>query len=216
MRKLKDLFLISVVLLLVSCSMSAKSDKNETGNVAAQGEVVVLNKADFLTKVYNYEKNQTEWVYEGTKPCIVDFYADWCGPCKKISPILKELAGEYKNDIIIYKINVDNEKELAAAFGIQSIPTLLFIPAKGKPQLAQGALSKEQFVEQINGFLLGKEIRGHTIKKRTLHIGNVLFLFGIKRITQRFLLQELLQQERLLLLLQLPLLQRRLLIQLSF
>ena len=157
MRKLKDLFLISVVLLLVSCSMSAKSDKNETGGVAAQGEVVVLNKADFLTKVYNYEKNQSEWVYEGTKPCIVDFYADWCGPCKKVSEILKELAGEYKNDIIIYKINVDNEKELAAAFGIQSIPTLLFIPAKGKPQIAQGALSKEQFVEQINGFLLGKK-----------------------------------------------------------
>ena len=137
--------------------MSAKSDKSETGNVAAQGEVVVLNKADFLTKVYNYEKNQSEWVYEGTKPCIVDFYADWCGPCKKVSPILKELAGEYKNDIVIYKINVDNEKELAAAFGIQSIPTLLFIPAKGKPQIAQGALSKEQFVEQINGFLLGKK-----------------------------------------------------------
>ena len=157
MRKLKDLFLISVVLLLVSCSMSAKSDKSETGNEAAQGEVVVLNKADFLTKVYNYEKNQSEWVYEGTKPCIVDFYADWCGPCKKVSPILKELAGEYKNDIVIYKINVDNEKELAAAFGIQSIPTLLFIPAKGKPQIAQGALSKEQFVEQINGFLLGKK-----------------------------------------------------------
>lgn len=157
MRKLKDLFLISVVLLLVSCSMSAKSDKNETEKVAAQGEVVVLDKANFLTKVYNYEKNQSEWVYEGEKPCIVDFYADWCGPCKKVAPILKELAGEYKNDIIIYKINVDNEKELAAAFGIQSIPTLLFIPAKGKPQLAQGALSKEQFIEQINGFLLGKK-----------------------------------------------------------
>ncbi len=157
MRKLKDLFLISVVLLLVSCSMSAKSDKNETEKVAAQGEVVVLDKANFLTKVYNYEKNQSEWVYEGEKPCIVDFYANWCGPCKKVAPILKELAGEYKNDIIIYKINVDNEKELAAAFGIQSIPTLLFIPAKGKPQLAQGALSKEQFVEQINGFLLGKK-----------------------------------------------------------
>lgn len=157
MRKLKDLFLISVVLLLVSCSMSAKSDKNEAEKVAAQGEVVVLDKANFLTKVYNYEKNQSEWVYEGEKPCIIDFYADWCGPCKKVAPILKELAGEYKNDIIIYKINVDNEKELAAAFGIQSIPTLLFIPAKGKPQLAQGALSKEQFVEQINGFLLGKK-----------------------------------------------------------
>ena len=140
---------IIAMVALVFCWMVAYAQTN--------GEVVVLNKADFLTKVYNYEKNQTEWVYEGTKPCIVDFYADWCGPCKKVSPILKELAGEYKNDIIIYKINVDNEKELAAAFGIQSIPTLLFIPAKGKPQLAQGALSKEQFVEQINGFLLGKK-----------------------------------------------------------
>lgn len=157
MRKLKDFFMISAVLLLVSCSMSAKSDKNETGDAAAQGEVVVLNKADFLSKVYNYEKNQTEWVYEGTKPCIVDFYADWCGPCKKIAPVLKELAGEYKNDIVIYKVNVDKEKELAAAFGIQSIPTLLFIPAKGKPQLAQGALPKEEFVKQINSFLLGKK-----------------------------------------------------------
>lgn len=157
MRKLKDFFMISAVLLLVSCSMSAKSDKNETEDAAAQGEVVVLNKADFLSKVYNYEKNQTEWVYEGTKPCIVDFYADWCGPCKKIAPVLKELAGEYKNDIVIYKVNVDKEKELAAAFGIQSIPTLLFIPAKGKPQLAQGALPKEEFVKQINSFLLGKK-----------------------------------------------------------
>ena len=157
MRKLKDLFLISVVLLLVSCSMSAKSDKNETGNVAAQGEVVVLNKADFLTKVYNYEKNQTEWVYEGTKPCIVDFYADWCGPCKKISPILKELAGEYKIDIFIYKINVDNEKELAAAFGIQSIPTFLFIPKEGQPQISMGALPREEFVKQIDTFLLKKK-----------------------------------------------------------
>ena len=118
------LVMVSVIVYAFNDSGESNQGKNETGNVAAQGEVVVLNKADFLTKVYNYEKNQTEWVYEGTKPCIVDFYADWCGPCKKISPILKELAGEYKNDIIIYKINVDNEKELAAAFGIQSIPTV--------------------------------------------------------------------------------------------
>jgi len=123
---------------------------------SAQGEVIVLNKADFLSKVYNYEKNQTQWVYEGNKPAIIDFYADWCGPCKKVSPILKELAAQYKDDIVIYKINVDNEKELASAFGIQSIPTLLFIPKTGKPQIAQGALSKEQFVEQIDNFLLKK------------------------------------------------------------
>lgn len=150
--------MISIALLLVSCTMSAKSEKNETEKATAQGEVIVLNKADFLTKVYNYEKNQTQWVYEGDKPCIIDFYADWCGPCKKIAPVLKELAAEYKNDIIVYKVNVDNEKELAAAFGIQSIPTLLFVPKSGKPQLAQGALSKEEFVKQISTFLLNKKV----------------------------------------------------------
>lgn len=158
MRKLKDLFLVSVVLLLVSCSMSAKSDKNETDDASsAKGEVTLINKADFLKKVYDYEKNPSEWVYEGSLPCIVDFYADWCGPCKKVAPILKELAAEYKNDIVVYKINVDNDKELASAFGIRSIPTLLFIPKKGKPQVARGALSKEEFVRQIDEFLLGKK-----------------------------------------------------------
>ena len=157
MRSLKSLLMVVVALILVSCSMSAKPEKNETEKVpSAQGEVIVFNKADFLSKVYNYEKNQTQWVYEGNKPAIIDFYADWCGPCKKVSPILKELAAQYKDDIVIYKINVDNEKELASAFGIQSIPTLLFIPKTGKPQIAQGALSKEQFVEQIDNFLLKK------------------------------------------------------------
>lgn len=157
MRKLKSLLMISLALILVSCSMSAKSEKNGTEKAAASGEVIALNKADFLTKVYNYEKNQTEWKYEGNKPCIIDFYADWCGPCKKIAPILKELAAEYKNDIVIYKVNVDNEKELAAAFGIQSLPSLLFIPLNGKPQLSLGALPKEDFVKQINSFLLNKK-----------------------------------------------------------
>jgi thioredoxin len=96
-------------------------------------------------------------MYEGDKPCIIDFYADWCGPCKRVAPVLVELAEQYKDDLIIYKINVDNEKELAMAFGIQSIPTLLFIPKTGTPQVSQGALSKEQFVEQIENFLLKKK-----------------------------------------------------------
>ena len=108
MRSLKSLLMVVAALILVSCSMSAKPEKNETEKVSsAQGEVIVLNKADFLSKVYNYEKNQTQWVYEGNKPAIIDFYADWCGPCKKVSPILKELAAQYKDDIVIYKINVD-------------------------------------------------------------------------------------------------------------
>lgn len=157
MRKLKGLLMVVVALVLVSCTMSAKPEKNEAKEAAAQGEVISLNKAEFISKVYNYEKNQTEWIYEGDKPCIIDFYADWCGPCKKVAPILKELAAEYKDKIIIYKVNVDNEKELAAAFGIQSIPTFLFIPKSGKPQLAQGALPKEEFVKQINSYLLGKK-----------------------------------------------------------
>ena len=109
MRSLKSLLMVVAALILVSCSMSAKPEKNETEKVSsAQGEVIVLNKADFLSKVYNYEKNQTQWVYEGNKPAIIDFYADWCGPCKKVSPILKELAAQYKDDIVIYKVGSIN------------------------------------------------------------------------------------------------------------
>ena len=145
MRKLKSLWLVSVVLLLVSCSMSAKSDKSSEAGTASKGEVVTLNKAEFLQKVFNYEKNATKWVYEGDKPCIIDFYADWCGPCKQVAPILRDLA------------NVDKEKELAAAFGIQSIPTFLFIPKEGQPQISMGALPREEFVKQIDTFLLKKK-----------------------------------------------------------
>mgnify|MGYP000777744399 CR=1 FL=1 len=150
MRKLKSLWLVSVVLLLVSCSMSAKSDKSSEAGTASKGEVVTLNKAEFLQKVFNYEKNATKWVYEGDKPCIIDFYADWCGPCKQVAPILRDLAILYKNDIVVYKVNVDKEKELAAAFGIQSIPTFLFIPKEGQPQISMGALPREEFVKQID------------------------------------------------------------------
>lgn len=123
----------------------------------ASGEVILLNKTDFLKKVYDFEKNQDVWIYEGDKPCIVDFYADWCGPCRQTAPILKQLAMEYKDQIVVYKVNVDTEKELAMAFGIQSIPTFLFVPLNGDPQLALGAFPKETFEKQIKAFLLSKE-----------------------------------------------------------
>ncbi|MDR1645127.1 MAG: thioredoxin [Tannerellaceae bacterium] len=141
--------------LPTACSQTSRTSENAE-SAAGKGDVVVLNKADFLTKVFNYEKNADQWVYEGDRPCIVDFYADWCGPCKKVSPILKELAALYKDDIVIYKVDVDIESELAETFGIRSIPTLLFIPKDGEPQIAQGALPREELVKQIDNYLLGR------------------------------------------------------------
>lgn len=153
MKRFKTAWLWIALFGLITPLMYA----NPNGNGENEGEVIVLDKAGFLTQIYNYEKNESEWVYEGTVPCIVDFYADWCGPCRQMSPILKQLAEEYKGQIRIYKVNVDNDKELAMAFGIQSIPTFLFVPQNGEPQLAVGAFSKETFVNHINTFLLGKE-----------------------------------------------------------
>lgn len=126
-------------------SMTAFSQENN---------VVMLNKTDFLAKVFNYEKNPDKWVYAGVKPCIIDFYADWCGPCKKVAPILAELATKYKGQIIVYKIDTDKERELAQAFGISSIPTLFFVPADGNPHVIRGALSKDDFEKVINQLLI--------------------------------------------------------------
>lgn len=114
-----------------------------------------LTKADFLAKVANYEQNPTEWKYLGDKPCIIDFYANWCGPCKMVAPILEELSEEYKDQIYIYKVNTEEEEELAAAFGIRSIPSILFCPKDAQPQMAMGALPKATFKQAINDVLLG-------------------------------------------------------------
>jgi len=89
-----------------------------------------LTKQAFLEKVFNYEQN-TEWKFEGELPCLIDFYADWCGPCKMVAPVLEELSEEYKGKINIYKINTEQETELAGAFGIRSIPSILFVPKDG-------------------------------------------------------------------------------------
>ncbi|RMD51134.1 MAG: thioredoxin [Ignavibacteria bacterium] len=115
-----------------------------------------LTKQTFLEKVFNYEQN-SEWKYEGNKPAIIDFYADWCQPCKMVAPILEELQEEYKDDIVIYKINTEEEQELAAAFGIRSIPSILFIPKNDKPQMAVGAYPKDALVDIINNVLLKEE-----------------------------------------------------------
>lgn len=108
-----------------------------------------LTKADFLRKVADYEKNPSEWKYLGSRPAIIDFYATWCGPCKALAPLLEELSEEYAGKIDIYKVDIDKERELAAAFGVRSVPTLLFVPMDDKPQMATGALPRSAFDEVI-------------------------------------------------------------------
>jgi thioredoxin len=115
-----------------------------------------LTKQSFQEKVFNYEVNK-EWKFEGDLPCIIDFYADWCQPCKMVAPILEELSDEYKGKVNIYKVDTEVERELAGAFGIQSIPSILFCPKDAQPQMAQGALPKETFINVINDVLLGKK-----------------------------------------------------------
>ena len=128
----------------VEMTGAVRPDEETAAKEKPTTKVVHITKADFLKKVYDFEKNPDEWKYLGFQPAIVDFYADWCGPCRQLSPVLDELAKEYSGKLTIYKVNVDNERGLATFFGIRSIPTLLFIPMKGKPQRSLGALSKTE------------------------------------------------------------------------
>jgi thioredoxin 1 len=135
------------------------SGKTQTTGV---GKPVHLTKQDFLEKVMNYEKNQTEWVYEGDLPALIDFYADWCGPCRAAAPVLEELAKEYEGKIHIYKVDTEKEKELAGVFGIRSIPAFLFVPQDGKPTMSNGIAqtteeTKKMFKQMIDQILLGQE-----------------------------------------------------------
>ncbi|KUL06265.1 MAG: Thioredoxin [Proteiniphilum sp. 51_7] len=163
----KTLLAAALILVVASCSNNNRKERlketetKQLTNTIQNSEIkmvktIKLTRADFLTKVANFEANPEKWVYLGDKPCIIDFYADWCGPCKMVAPILEELAAEYEDEIYIYKVDTEAEQQLAAEFGIRSIPSLLFCPMGEAPQMAQGALPKEAFKQAIEEVLLKK------------------------------------------------------------
>lgn len=139
---------------------STKNGDSKTENTTGlnnqnikKGNMEHLTVQTFKEKVFNYEVNK-DWKFEGELPCIIDFYADWCGPCKMVAPILEELSAEYQGKINIYKVDTETEQELAAVFGIRSIPSILFVPKDGQPQMSMGALPKESFKQAIEEVLL--------------------------------------------------------------
>ncbi len=180
--KIRIISLLVIVIAIISSCSTPKTEADETTpaeaslagteneeveestSEVATGKPIMLTKEDFLKKVMNYEKNPQEWVFEGDIPCIIDFYADWCGPCRKAAPILEEIAKEYKGKINVYKIDTQKEQELAGVFGVQSIPAFLFCPKEGKPQMSAGigrtdAETKKMFTDMIDSFLLNQEAK---------------------------------------------------------
>lgn len=159
MKKL-SVFLLATLLVVFSAVLIASPKKKAETPAASSKENVVKPKKitakELKELVYDYEANPDKWVFKGDKPCIIDFYADWCGPCKMIAPFLDELAEEYKGQIVIYKVDVDKEKELAKHFNIRSIPALLFVPLDGDPTMNAGAMPKADLEKQIKTVLLKK------------------------------------------------------------
>ena len=148
-------YLTSIILLLLcSIHIACANNKKESTQQATSGSIITMTDSLFRSQVFDYQSGSEAWQYLGGKPAIIDFYADWCGPCRAIAPILKELATEYKDSLIIYKVNVDKERTLAGWAGIQSIPAVLFVPMKGQPQMMIGQQSKETYIEAIQKLLL--------------------------------------------------------------
>lgn len=140
---------------------SAESKTVRVSQDEKEGGTVLISKSEFLKEVWNYEESPEEWKFLGDKPVVIDFYADWCGPCRIASPILEEVSHEFAGKVDVYKIDTEKERELAGVFGIQSIPAFLYIPMEGKPVMMAGIgrseeETKNMFVENINKYLLSK------------------------------------------------------------
>jgi len=155
MKKVIILSSLCFTLLFSNCNAGNPEKTKNNANATASSAVNVLTNEIFKQKVFNYEKNK-EWKYEGNLPAIIDFYASWCGPCRMLSPKVEGIAKQYAGKIVVYKVDTDAEQLLAQNMGISSLPTLLFIPLKGKPQATMGVVPKESLVKAINEILLVK------------------------------------------------------------
>ena len=149
----KKIFLSILISSLFLINCRSENPAAETSKSNAGSSVVMLDNESFKKLVFNYEVNK-EWKYEGDMPAIIDFYADWCAPCRQLSPLVEEIAREYEGKIVVYKVDTEKEKALSQTIGITGLPTLLFIPAKGKPQVSMGLLPKASLVKAINEILL--------------------------------------------------------------
>ena len=144
---MRKYILIAMVILATACTANAQEKKEES-------KVKHLTYNEFLSKVWNFKSNPDTFEYKGKLPAVVDFYADWCGPCRRVAPIMEKMAQEYDGKLLVYKVNVDQEKELSAAFNVKSIPMVLFIPMEGKPMMQVGALPEEGYKQVIEEQLL--------------------------------------------------------------
>jgi thioredoxin 1 len=157
MKIFVNFFAIFFLVIVVNCQTNTNKQKSESKPEIKSGVVNYLTDQAFKEKIFDYV-NSKQWSYKGTLPCVIDFYADWCGPCRRVSPILEQLAKDYAGKIMFYKVNTDNEQVLSNSLGITSLPTILLIPANSKPpQAMMGAYPKESYIKAIEDILMAKK-----------------------------------------------------------
>lgn len=144
---MKKAILIALVMMVTAMTANAQEKKTES-------KVKHLTYNEFLKKVWDFEKNPTTFEYKGKLPAVIDFYADWCGPCRRVAPIMEQMAEDYESKLLVYKVNVSEEKDLASVFQVRSIPMVLFIPVKGNPMMQVGALPESEYRETVEEFLI--------------------------------------------------------------